>query len=165
MRMCEKNLSELKLYRRRFMPNETIYLKDDKIIYHNEEVLITKWFVFRPKENFDHGISCYFMKKGFKISKFLNEKNELVYYYCDIIDTMYNKEENSYIFSDLLADVIVYENGFVKVVDLAELADCLESGMISEKNVKDALRRLDTLLQIIYSNGFTALTRLLEIEE
>ncbi len=89
----------------------------------------------------------------------------MVYYYCDIIDTEYNKEENSYIFSDLLADVIIYENGFVKVVDLAELADCLESGIISEKIVKDALRRLDSLLQIIYTNGFTKLSQLLEIEE
>ncbi|WMI82172.1 DUF402 domain-containing protein [Anaerotignum sp. MB30-C6] len=158
-------MSELKLYRRRFIPNETIYLKDDEILYHDDEVLITKWFVFRPKEEFDHGISCYYFKKGFKISKFLNEKNELVYYYCDIIETEYNKKDNAYIFHDLLADVIVFKSGFVKVLDLAELADCLESGIISEKNVNDALRRLDALLQIIYTNGFNELTRLLEIGE
>ncbi|WP_312043937.1 hypothetical protein [Anaerotignum sp.] len=48
---------------------------------------------------------------------------------------------------------------------MAELADCLESGIISEKIVKDALRRLDSLLQIIYTNGFTKLSQLLEIEE
>ncbi|MDD4842824.1 MAG: DUF402 domain-containing protein [Anaerotignum sp.] len=157
-------MSDLKLYRKRFIPNETICLKDDKIFYHDDDVIITKWYVFRPKDAFDHGVSCYHLKKGFKISKFLNEKNELVYYYCDIIDTEYNKDENSYIFTDLLADVIVMENGFVKVVDLAELADCLESGSICEKNVKDALRRLDALLQIIYNNGFAELIRFLEIE-
>ncbi len=164
MRMGE-NLNEIKLYRKRFMPNETIFLKDDKILHRDDDVIITKWYVFRPKEDFTHGVSCYYLKQGFKVSKFLNEKNELVYYYCDIIDTEYKKEQNSYIFSDLLADVIIYENGFVKVVDLAELADCLESGMISEKIVKDALRRLDSLLQIIYNNGFTKLSGLLEIEE
>lgn len=164
MRMGE-NLNEIKLYRKRFIPNETIFLKDDIILHRDDDVIITKWFVFRPKEEFDHGVSCYYLKKGFKISKFLNDKNELVYYYCDIIDTEYIKEQNSYIFSDLLADVIIYENGFVKVVDLAELADCLESGIISEKNVKDALRRLDSLLQIIYTNGFTKLSGVLEIEE
>lgn len=161
----DETLNELKLYRKRFVPNETIYLKDDKILYHDDDVMVTKWFVFRPKEEFSHGISCYYLKQGFKISKFLNEKNELVYFYCDIIDTEYNKSENSYTFSDLLADVIIFENGFVKVVDLAELADCLENGSISEKNVKDALRRLDALLQIIYTNGFGALSRFLEIEE
>ncbi|KXL52726.1 hypothetical protein CLNEO_17470 [Anaerotignum neopropionicum] len=163
MRMGEK-LSDLKLYRKRFIPNETICLKDDEIFYHDEDVIITKWFVFRPKDAFSHGVSCYYLKKGFKISKFLNEKNELVYFYCDIIDTEFNKEENCYIFSDLLADVIVMENGFVKVVDLAELADCLENGIICEKNVKDALRRLDALLQIIYNDGFAELIRFLEIE-
>ena len=158
-------MSELKLYRKRFIPNETIYLKDDKILYQDNDVIITKWNVLRPKDAFDHGISCYYLKQGYKISKFLDEKDELVYFYCDIIDTEYNEAENSYIFSDLLADVIVLENGFVKVVDLAELADCLDNGIISEKNVKDALRRLDALLQIIYTNGFATLIRLLEIEE
>ncbi|WP_352399165.1 DUF402 domain-containing protein [Anaerotignum sp.] len=158
-------LNKLKLYRKRFVPSETIYLKDDKILYQDEDKIITKWRVFRPKENFDHGMSCYYIRKGYKVSKFLNEKNQLVYFYCDIIDTEYNEEDNAYIFSDLLADVIVFENGFVKVVDLAELADCLDNGMISIKNVKDAIRRLDALLQTIYSNGFDALIQPLEIEE
>lgn len=158
-------MQELKLYRRRFIPDETVYLKDDVILYHDDDVVITKWLAFRPKKEFDHGISCYFLKQGYKVSKFLNKKNELVYFYCDIIVTEYKKTENSYIFHDLLADVIVYENGFVKVVDLAELADCLDRGIISEKMVKDALRRLDALLEIIYANQFTTLTRLLEIEE
>ncbi len=158
-------MEEIKLYRKRFMPNETIFLKDDKILHRDDDVIITKWYAFRPKKEFDRGVSCYYLKHGFKISKFLNAKNELVYYYCDIIDTEYRAEENAYIFSDLLADVIIYKNGFVKVVDLAELADCLEECMISEKNVKDALRRLDSLLQIIYTNGFEKYSRLLEIEE
>lgn len=157
-------MSDLKLYRKRFIPNETICLKDDEILYQDDEKIITKWYAFRPKDDFTHGLSCYYLKQGYKVSKFLTKKNELAYYYCDIIDTEYNEEENSYVFSDLLADVIVFENGFVKVVDLAELADCLEDGTISEKNVKDALRRLDALLQIIYNNGFAALIRFLEIE-
>lgn len=158
-------MSELKLYRRRFVPNETIYLKDDEILYCDEEIIITKWVVFRPKEEFDHGVSCYYLKKGFKISKFLNNKNETVYYYCDIIETEYKEKENTYIFHDLLADVIVYNDGFVKVVDLEELSDCLESDIISVERVKNALRQLNDLLQIIYTNGFKELTKVLETEE
>ena len=46
-----------------------------------------------------------------------------------------------------------------------ELADCLDQGIISPQNVKDALRRLDALLQIIYTNGFEEYSGLLEIEE
>ena len=44
-----------------------------------------------------------------------------VYYYCDIIDTTYDAQENSYLFTDLLADVIVYDSGFVKAVSYTHL--------------------------------------------
>ncbi len=151
-----------KLYRKRFIPMETLELKDDVLVYEDSDILITKWNVFRPKAAFSHGISCYFLKEGYKVSKFLNDAEELVYYYCDIIET--TKEENSYIFTDLLADVIIYPNGFVKVVDLAELADARDEGLIIEDVVKTALRRLESLLTIIYDGKLSVLTKHLEIE-
>ena len=63
-----------------------------------------------------------------------------------------------------LADVIVYDSGFVKVVDLAELADMLDEGVITEELVKKCLRRLEKLLEIIYGGNFDELTKYLEIE-
>ncbi len=153
-----------RLYRKRFFPMETIELKDDMILYQDDAMLVTKWKVFRTKEQFSQGISCYFLEKGYKVSKFMNDVGELVYYYCDIIDTMYDPEENRYVFTDLLVDVIVEPTGFVKVVDLAELADVLEEGVITEDIVKKALRQLEALLHIIYSGNFAALTKYLEIE-
>lgn len=151
-----------KLYRKRFMPNETVYLKDDRIIRQADGMMVTAWNVLHPKETFSHGISCYYMDRGWKISKFLNKKDELVYYYCDIIDTEYQKEENAYLFTDLLADVIVYPDGRVKVVDLAEIADAMEEGIIGEKEVRLALRRLDSLLEVIYGGGLPELLRNIE---
>jgi len=145
-----ETLNKLKLYRKRFVPNETIFLKDDKILYQDEDKIITKWRVFRPKENFDHGVSCYYLKQGYKVSKFLNEKNELVYYYCDIIDTEYNAEDNTYIFSDLLADVIVFENGFVKVVDLVD------------RKQKDLLKLVRLLVSLTSTNLNLVLTVVLD---
>ena len=68
-----------KIYRKRYMPNETVLLKDDEILRLDEDVLVTKWNVLHPKTQFSHGVSCYFLKKGYKISKLLNEKEELVY--------------------------------------------------------------------------------------
>ena len=121
-----------KLYRKRFMPNEIVYLKDDVITHQEDALMVTKWDVLHPKAKFSHGVSCYYMDKGWKISKFLNKNDELVYYYCDIIDTAYDAAENTYIFTDLLADVIIYPDGAVKVVDLAEIADALEGGIITE---------------------------------
>lgn len=153
-----------KLYRKRFIPLETIELKNDILIYQNENILITKWKVFRPKAAFSHGVSCYFLKEGYKISKFLDDANNLVYYYCDIIETTINEKENSYLFTDLLVDVMIYPDGFVKVVDLAELADAREEGLITEEIVKMALRQLEKLLEIIYDGKLFVLTKHLEIE-
>ena len=62
-----------KIYRKRYMPNETVLLKDDEILRLDEDILVTKWNVLHPKTQFSHGVSCYFLKKGYKISKFLNE--------------------------------------------------------------------------------------------
>ena len=142
-----------KLYRKRFIPEETTFLRNDIVLYRDEEVILTKWNVLRPRKDFAKGVSCYFLKKGYKISKFLNEKDELVYYYCDIIETSYEEKTDSYLFTDLLADVIIYENGFMKVVDLGEIAVALDKGLISQELVKKALLRLDELLNIIYTEG------------
>ena len=90
-----------KIYRKRYMPNETVLLKDDEILRLDEDVLVTKWNVLHPKTQFSHGVSCYFLKKGYKISKFLNENEELVYYYCDIIDTKFDESENVFTFTAL----------------------------------------------------------------
>ena len=153
-----------KLYRKRFIPLETIELKDDILLYEDENTLITKWKVFRPKAAFSHGVSCYFLKEGYKISKFLDDDNQLAYYYCDIIETTRDEKENSYLFTDLLADVVIYPDGFVKVVDLAELADARDEGLITEELVKKALRQLEALLEIIYDGRLSVLTKHLEIE-
>lgn len=144
------------------MPNEIVYLKDDIITWQEENVMVTKWDVLHPKAKFSHGVSCYYMDKGWKISKFLNKNNELVYYYCDIIDTTHNEEENFYVFTDLLADVIIYPDGSVKVVDLGEVADALEEGIISDREVKLALKRLDALLEVVYGGGLPEMIRFME---
>ena len=151
-----------KLYRKRYMPNEVVHLKDDIIMYQEENVMVTKWDVLHPKAKFSHGVSCYYMDKGWKVSKFLNKDDELVYYYCDIIDTTYHREENFYVFTDLLADVIVYENGFVKVVDLGEIAEALEEGLITDREAKLSLTRLDALLEVIYGGGLPEMIAFME---
>ena len=152
------------LFRKRYMPMEVVVLKDDVLLFQDEEKMITKWQVFRPKANFSHGVSCYYLQEGYKVSKFLNDADELVYYYCDIVDIEYDPIKNSYLFTDLLADVIVYPDGFVKVVDLAELADALEEHIITAETLQTVLRRLEALLEVIYDGKFMELTKNLEIE-
>lgn len=150
---------KIKLYRKRFIPEEIVFLKDDKILYSDENVIVTKWNVLKPRKDFERGYSCYFLKKGFKISKFIDKEGKLFYYYCDIIETEYVNEENTFIFMDLLADVIVYENGFVKVVDIGEITDALNKHLIDIELAKSALKRLDELLTIIYAGDLKELVK------
>lgn len=144
----------VKLIRKRLIPLESICLDKDEIILNEDGVIVTKWNVIKPREDFQKGISCYLIKDGFKISRFMDKNDNLVYFYCDIIDTCYDERENTYIFTDLLADVLIYPDGRVKVVDLGEVAEAMEKGLIDDTLVKKALLSLDKLLKIVYSpNG------------
>ena len=71
-------------------------------------------------------------------------------------------EGNRCLVTDLLADVIIYPDGFVKVVDLDELVTALESRAITLDTLKSCLNRLDRLLKLIYSGGFSELTSHIE---
>lgn len=155
-------MSKPVLYRKRIIPEECIPLKDDEILYCDEHRIVTRWKTLHPKEQFDHGVSCYFLDEGIKVSKFYKSNNELLYYYCDIISYEYSLQENSYVFTDLLADVLIYPDGHVEVVDVGEIADALENGTLKQQEMIPALRSLDKLLNIIYSGEFGKLTQLLE---
>ncbi len=145
-------MDKLKIIRKRIIPFETIPLNDDKIILHTESILVTKWKTLKPRNDFDNGISIYFFKEGYKISKFMDKNGDLVYYYCDIIDTDFNKEENTYIFTDLLADVILFENKNIKIMDIDELAYAYDKNLISLEMLKNSLNRLSTLLNVVHSD-------------
>ncbi|TCL61032.1 hypothetical protein EDD76_101129 [Kineothrix alysoides] len=150
------------LYRKRIMPDECILLKDDIIVTCNDEVIITKWNALKPKKDLHHGYSCYFLKQGFKVSKFYREDGSLLYWYCDIVEYIYDEAKNTLTSLDLLADVIIYPDGFVKVVDLDELVIALDKELVQSDLVKKCLFRLNHLLQIIYAGKFSALQKYIE---
>ena len=146
------------MYRKRYIPNEIKSLEKDEILYMSDDVIVTKWDTFRPKKNFSNGISCTFVNKGFKISKFMDNNGKLVYYYCDIIHSDYYKEENKWIFTDLLADVKIYPDGRTEIVDLDEVSEALKSGIISTETVCELMENLNSLLGLIYSGEWRKLT-------
>ena len=146
------------LYRKRMIPEECVLLKDDKILELTDDIIITRWNTLKPKRELHHGFSCYFLKHGFKVSKFYRADNSLMYWYCDIVDYDFQEDTNSLIVTDLLADVVVYPDGFTKVLDLDELADAAEQGLLSEPLLLLALRRLHHLLSVIESGHFSELT-------
>ncbi len=150
------------LYRKRIIPMECILLKDDEILYFDENNIVTRWNTLRPKKLLHHGLSCYYLSEGFKVSKFYKEDGTLLYWYCDIINYEYDAEKNSYVFKDLLADVLIYPNGTVQVVDVDEIADALEEGTLSVEEMIPALRSLDDLLRRIYSGEFSEMQAFIE---
>ena len=85
--------------------------------------------------------------------------------HCDIVDYDRNEEKNELIVTDLLADVIVMPDGFVKVVDLDELVTALNGGLITQEMLLQSISRLDKLLKIIYDGKFNTLTDYIEKEE
>ncbi len=151
----------LKLYRKRIIPEECVFLKDDILLQRDNDVIITKWNTIRPKKTLSHGYSCYFLERGFKVSKFYDHEDKLISWYCDIIKTEKTVEDgvDTYIFTDLLADVVVYPDGRVRVVDLDELADAQRDRKITPEELQAALRHLDRLLTIIYKGAFDTLQK------
>lgn len=150
------------LYRRRLIPDECILLKDDEILLYGGGIIVTKWNALKPKPDLHHGYSCYFLEEGYKVSKFYSADSSLLYYYCDIICHEFLENENKIIVTDLLADVIVYPDGFVKVVDLDEMVPALENGSLTLEQLKKALLSCNALLTLIYSGGFSDLTGYIE---
>ena len=150
-------MASLQLYRKRLIPAECILLKDDIIVEQNETVVITKWNTLNPKTTFSHGCSCYFLKEGIKISKFYRHDGSLLYWYCDIVSYDYNEAENSLLVTDLLADVIIHPDGTVEVVDLDELAEAFDKGLITGEQMSACLRQLNHLLAIVYRDKFDRL--------
>lgn len=150
------------LYRKRLIPAQNIPLKDDTILFSSDEIIVTKWTTINPKTEFNHGTSCYFFKEGIKVSKFYRTDNSLLYWYCDIVEYEYDKELNRLTVVDLLADVLIYPDGTVKVVDLDEMADALGQGIISSELLQQGLYQLNNLLTLIYSGDFTMMQATLE---
>ena len=129
--------NELQIYRKRLIPEECILLKDDIIVEQNEDYILTKWKTLNPKTTFSHG--------------------SLLYWYCDIVEYTSRPEDNSLIVTDLLADIILYPDGRMHVVDLDELAEALEKGLITQAQMSACLRQLNNLITIIYRDKFDRL--------
>ena len=150
-----------KIYRKRLIPAECLFLKDDIIVEQNDEFVLTKWKTLHPKQNFSHGCSCYLIKEGIKVSKIYREDGSLVYWYCDIVDYTFG-EEGEMTATDLLADVILFPDGHVEVVDLDELAEAYEKDLITKEQMTRCLCNLNQLLSKIYRDKFDRLQAYLD---
>lgn len=150
------------IYRRRLIPDECIHLNGDKILMRTGNMLLTVWNTLRPKDAFSKGISLYLPENGWKISKFFDADGNFVQWYCDIISCDYDEIDDTYVFTDLLADVIIDKTGFVKVVDLDELSEAYETGLVSAHLLSETILKLNNILNIIYSGAFKEYTDIID---
>ena len=149
-----------KIYRQRYLPNELVLLGDDKIVKENHDVILTKWRSLKPRPDFSHGVSCYFLHKNYKISKFFDAAGNFLYYYCDVVKPV--PTSDGYIFCDLLVDIILYPDNSLKVLDLDELAVAYQQTLITTVDMLLALNTADILLKTIYSGEFRQIADILE---
>lgn len=141
----------MKIYRKRFIPDEIVDISSDEIIHMDEELIITKWLPINPRGDIGRGISFAFIKDGFKISKFYDKNGNFIYWYCDIIDYKYNSMKDEHLFIDLLVDIKADSNWKYEVLDLDELAMAYKMGLITPNILCDALVKLNNLLGLIKS--------------
>lgn len=149
------------LYRKRLIPEECVLLKDDVILYMDDNIIVTKWVTLKPRKDFHHGYSCYFLKEGYKVSRFLREDDSLVYWYCDIVTYLCDKNANSLTIVDLLADVTVDSEGKMNVLDLDELCEAKEKNLITEDQFYISVKQLGNLIKLIQDSKFNTLTDVL----
>ncbi|HCC07716.1 MAG TPA: DUF402 domain-containing protein [Clostridiales bacterium] len=143
------------LLRKRYIPNEVIDISSDEILYVDDELLVSKWVpIHKRDDDIKEGIAYLYIKRGFKIAKRYNGQGELKHYYCDIMQVEVDEEKKVYTEIDLLVDVVVYPDGRVMVLDLDELVDAREQGLITETQLLYALSRANELLNIIYQGKF-----------
>lgn len=150
------------LFRKRLIPNECIALTNDIILYNENDFIVTQWKTLRPKKTLSYGFSLYDIQKGFKISKFYDDKGNFICWYCDIIETDYDEDSDTYVFTDLLTDILVYPDGKIKVVDLDELSEAFKNDLISQAELLDSIEKTDALLKLIYSGDFSAYTEMID---
>lgn len=142
----------MKIYRKRYIPNEIIDISGDKVESVSEDLLITSWLPIHPRNDVAFGMSYTYLKKGWKISKFYDKDKNFLYWYCDIIDAQIKDEE--YILVDLLVDIKVYPDGRYEILDEEELDEALNKGLITKEQKEEALNKLNALLEIIKKGAF-----------
>ena len=155
-------MNNLTLFRRRFIPDECVELKDDIVLKRTDSMIVTKWHVIKERRDFSDGYSCFYLDRGYRISKFLKSNGDLLFWYFDIVDYDMDSANNALHIIDLLADVVVYPNGKLRVVDLDELSEAFEKHLIDETLLKKSLLSLNRLLNEIYTDGIEPLAAPIE---
>ncbi|NMB33405.1 MAG: DUF402 domain-containing protein [Clostridium sp.] len=140
--------------RKRYIPSEEIDITGDTLVFRDKDLLITKWKPIRKRTDISRGVSFTFLKEGYKISKFFGAFGEFIYWYCDIINVLYDEVQDKYTLTDLLLDVKVLPDERIEVLDADELSYALKNGIITTEEACESLYILDKILKMAYGGQF-----------
>ena len=163
--------SDVVIYRKRYIPDEIIKLKDDVILENSDDLIVTSWKSLKPRKDMDRGVSAYFLDKGYKVSKLYDSKGDVIFWYCDIMNYYISEKVEDgnlikeVVTEDMLLDVVVFNDGHVEVWDADEFASALESNMISKEKAVTALNNMNGLLKTIYSGQFDSVKEVINRRE
>lgn len=141
----------MKMFRKRFIPEEIVDISNDEILYNDDNIIVTKWLPIKPRNDISGGTSFTFKNEGIKVSKFLDGDSNFNKWYCDIVEYKYNSLRDEHLWIDLLVDVVADENWHYDVIDLDELAMAYKLKLITADVLCDALEKLNNLLAQIKS--------------
>lgn len=144
----------MKMYRKRFIPDEIVDISDDEVLERNGNIVITRWKPINPRGDIGCGISYTFLRRGYKISKIFDTQGNFIYWYCDVLEYTYDKEKDEYVFIDLLADVKVYPDGRKEVLDFAELTAAFRNKIITGNQLLDAIKSVNMIMEMIQNECF-----------
>ena len=147
----------MKMFRKRFIPNETVDISKDRVIKRTDDLIITEWLPIHPRNDVASGKSFVYFKDGYKISEFFDSNGKLLYYYCDIIDYIYDETQDSFTFVDLLVDIKYYPDGKLEFLDFDELGQAFDEGLIDGGMLLKAINNLNKLAQKILDGTFEKL--------
>lgn len=158
--------TELRLFRKRHIPEECVPLKNDKVLFWDKSRLVTSWNVLKPRSDFASGISLFDFEKHWKITRVAKADGSLYHWYCDIMNVHFSEDytagTTTCVMEDLLIDIVIEGDGSVHVLDLDEAADAFEKGLISASDLTLALNAADTLLRIIRNGEFAEYQKIVE---
>ena len=56
-------MEKIKLYRKRYIPDEIVYLANDTIAHLDDDIIVTTWKTLKPRKDFAYGTSIYLLIK------------------------------------------------------------------------------------------------------
>ncbi len=144
----------MKIFKQKFIPEKIYDISDDEVIFFNNEFMITSWEATNSEMGVKKALSLTSFSNGYQISKKFNKENEFMYWYCDIVKAWHDREKNEIWIQDLIADVILFPDKALQVIDLPELVEARKNGLITEVLFQECHKSILSLVSSVIHGNF-----------